>query len=348
MNGKHEGIKTVVEFIQEIQEIQEIQKRVAKEKGQEQHIFYRGHSSERYRLIPSLFRKNSEGQFIYKDQEDILYRELYMSEYKEFIHDKYTLDKLVRMQHYSLPTRLLDLTTNPLIALYFACKSSRDKQESGTYKQESVAYKQESVAYKQESVAYKQESVAYKQESVTYKQESGTDNRESVGEVILFFINDEYVKYYDSDTASCIANLARLSHKEKKNIVFYEKNYKFEEELKEKFNQQFEIKKLLHFIKEEKSYFEPKINESDLKKIICIKGIRNNVRISSQSGVFLLFGLDAILDENGNKNIQIQRIKIRDQKKILDELDLLNINESTVFPDIESSARYISYKNKVK
>jgi hypothetical protein len=297
MNGKHEGIKegieTVVEFIQEIKKIQKKSRNSRQKKDQKRHIFYRGHSDKDYDLEPSLFRKitkKGKNKSIYSKKEDILYRELYMSEYKEFIHDKYTLDKLVRMQHYSLPTRLLDLTTNPLIALYFACKSSTDKQKS-------------------------------------------------VGEVILFFIKDKYVKYYDSDTASYIANLARLSHKEKGYIKSAKKRKK---------RRKFSMKKLLHFIKQEKSYFEPKFKKKDLKKIICIKGIRNNVRISSQSGVFLLFGLDAILDKNGNENIQIQRIKIRDKKKILDELDLLNINESTVFPDIESSARYISYKNKVK
>lgn len=62
--------------------------------------------------------------------------------------------------------------------------------------------------------------------------------------------------------------------------------------------------------------------------------------------MFLLFGLNATLNENGNEHIEIQRIKIHNRKKILQELDLININESTVFPDIESSARYISYRNR--
>ena len=50
---------------------------------------------------------------------------------QEFIGCSSTLEYLVKMQHYGLPTRLLDLTTNPLVALYFACFSHNGKAKEG-------------------------------------------------------------------------------------------------------------------------------------------------------------------------------------------------------------------------
>lgn len=231
-----------------------------------------------------MFRKDEGGNYLYRDSEHILYRELLVSNSADFQADVYTLDSLVRMQHYSLPTRLLDITSNPLIALYFACKSSPDED----------------------------------------------------GEVIVFSVKKETVKYFDSDVASCIANLARLPQSEKELIDFQCEN----------FNEQRPIKRLVHFIREEKPFFEPEIMPDDLRKIICVKGKKSNDRISFQSGAFLLFGVDAVLDETGTTDIKVSRISVSNKLSILKELDALNINESTVFPYIENSARYVANKFK--
>ena len=245
-------------------------------------LFFRGHSNrDKYKLVPAVFRSQEE-----RSSEPTMFRELLISNAPDFRDDRSTFEKLVRMQHYSLPTRLLDISTNPLIALYFACKSSPAE----------------------------------------------------TGEVIRFSIKRDEVKFFDSDTVSCISNLAQLSQNDKQGIRFDLDG--------EDFNAQAPIRKLLHFIKEEKPYFKDSIIPNDLKRIVGVRGKLSNTRIVSQSGAFLIFGLDAVLPEEGGDEIKIERMTINSgsKAKIIQELDQLALNESTIFPYIENSARYIAAK----
>lgn len=89
-------------------------------------FFYRGHPSFTYSLQPSLYR---DARLV--ANEDVMFKELILRCPNDFASLGSTFQTLVKMQHYGLPTRLLDLTANPLIALYFACDLADPASESG-------------------------------------------------------------------------------------------------------------------------------------------------------------------------------------------------------------------------
>lgn len=271
-------------------------KKFPRQKGYE--YYYRGHADAAYSLVPSIYRNN------YIINEDKIFKEIIIRTPSEFADEFSAIEKLVKMQHYGLPTRLLDITSNPLVALYFACSdSSKD------------------------------------------------------GEVVIFKVPKTEIKYYDSDTVAILANLTKrpATFDLTKHLRFYNepdflRNIAQDSGI-EWFNDLDEIGYLLHEIKHEKPQFMSVINPDDLSRVLAVRVKLNNSRILKQGGLFFLFGItnkksapayipdDWILNKSlTNFDFIISKVE---KQKILKDLDVMGVNDSTMFPELEQQAKYV-------
>lgn len=93
-------------------------------------FLYRGQSDKAKELIPYLGRENKYGkQLVLQERNFIELAKLKMPDV--FRHDYLPLELLALLQHYGIPTRLMDVTENALVALYFACSSERNMDKDG-------------------------------------------------------------------------------------------------------------------------------------------------------------------------------------------------------------------------
>lgn len=140
--------------------------------------FFRGHSDKTYDIEPSIYRKNKETdkKELIKG-EHLIIRDV-LTECAEYFspHDTF-FDKLVRMQHYGYPTRLLDVSYSALVGLYFAVN-----QNNGI----------------------NQRNIQCKDCQV----DNIIDDDLKDGEVIIFDIPNDTLKYHDSDTVAILSALS--------------------------------------------------------------------------------------------------------------------------------------------
>ncbi len=245
--------------------------------------FFRGHYSHKYLLVPSLYRKKQ-----YYNNESFMYMDFKTQFYNQLSNKKY-IEILTTMQHYKMPTRLLDTTSNPLVALYMAC----DKPNN-------------------------------------YKNKNN-----EIGEVVVMSEDIKNIKYSDSNAITLLSCLAVL-----------ETNYK--QELYEKIAESLEkndsaiyrdsmaYRRFVAEVNNELPYFDESFFTPEvLLKPRHVKVGMINERIIAQSGNFILFGLCNYRTGEYMKlnTVAKERIFIVHRDYISKQLEMLNINAGTMYPD---------------
>lgn len=96
------------------------------ELGDPEIIWFRGQGNAKYYLLPSLLRyKNG------LEKEQMMFHKFRRFADKIFVNKESEWETLFDMQHYGIPTRLLDWTETLGIALYFAAYNNRIHEKGG-------------------------------------------------------------------------------------------------------------------------------------------------------------------------------------------------------------------------
>ena len=100
-------------------------------------LLYRGHSNKEFKIEPAIARgrHSTTDISIFNEERNLIE----LAKYKlpsTFNKNMAPINLLALLQHYGIPTRLLDVTTNPLVSLFFACLDDNEDGEVIVFKNE--------------------------------------------------------------------------------------------------------------------------------------------------------------------------------------------------------------------
>lgn len=287
-------IDSVSSYIEHIRRIKE------SADGTSTELYFRGQETEFWDIEPSIFRDD-----MLSIEHKLMQIPLQKSP-TEFRDLNSMFDIMTKYQHYGMCTRLLDLTTNPLVALFFACKSH------GLEK---------------------------------YDTEDGEVEKEPYG---VIYYTDKYYPSQSTDMEIQIISALASYDLEKENTLSAVLDKLTRDKIIDEKTRNHWLENFGEFVNVIQSNY-------------MVMPTYTNERLIKQSGVFLLASLFSFNKENDVKKSVISKAKGKlkeefnetyfyvcgeNKEAILKELDLYNINEATLFPELEHQLSYIKYANR--
>lgn len=334
---EYKCIQSVGEYINAIQEIIKKEREKDSDFDKKYEVYFRGHIDKDFFLIPSLLRnkhgnKDLVGQACKEivDNEHIAFRSLVAKHPSEFAECTSAIEYLVKMQHYKLKTRLLDITSNALVALYFACTTeSGDVNEKlgeviifklpkriiKHYDSDTISAVANIARCKPTDFIFslrgkknqlsdfvnglidpscKRNKPTYNNyQSALLSNSNDSNNTKKQGNISY---NSHGILKKDSLAWTSLSRISHTNIQDVTNLYRVQIQKVDTSEVTFVSNQykawfNKQLCYLHHQIKAEKSYYNPLIEPYDLGKIWAVNTKLENPRIINQSGSFLLFGL---------------------------------------------------------
>ena len=304
-------------YIESAYDFFKIAQKIKEERGHVSQVeFYRGHSNKMWKLLPSIDRENSLLNF-----EEKLINEFMRRRPEEFSEDEGMFNILAKMQHYGLHTRLLDITENPAVALYFACSSEYEHDGEIFIFQRSL-----------DEVEDNEVANIILNFYIRFEDENGRYNLDDYYKYALSKYNKRNVEkalYYLINGYSCFARPRLIAERIKRQLGAF---MIIANEVCPKVNCKNEQCK--RRIRNECKNNEIPINMDERIKITSVKHIFNYYTKAH-----------IINEQNGCRYI----IKSDKKKEILSQLKTIGITKSFLFPEIENEGIDIiaEYKDRI-